>query len=299
MDISVVIPVRNRVQNINLVLAALTKQTYKNFEVIISDDNSTDEASSLVEGWRSHFSLRYLFNNIRYGSWNASRPRNLGAWIASPDNRAFLFLDSDVVLPPTALEHYKEDLDHNSNRVVIGGYHWLKHNNFSQQDILVQTDHRAFFESIVEAHDMRMPSFEKASTPDDVFTAVFDGLACFGGNLLIPRSIFFKVGGFDETILKGCEDGDMGLSLWSLAKSGIIAGFSYDRRTCGYHLKHPVPADRTDNSDGGIPEQVKKLNLKHFGTENPDFGLIEASKEAYRQWGVNWEPPEEWKERVK
>jgi len=299
MVISVIIPVRNRIENIRKVLTALSKQTAKNFEVIVSDDNSTDGASQIVDEWRSVFNLRYVFNNVRYGSWNASRPRNLGAWVASADTRAFLFVDSDVILPPDALALYEEDLNKNDNRVVIGPYHWLKHSNFTQQDVLVQTDHRAFYEPHVEAHDMRLPSFEKASSPDDVFTTVFDGLACFGGNLLIPRHIFFKVGGFDETILKGCEDGDMGLSLWSLAKSGIIAGFSYDRRTCGYHLKHPIPTDRTDDSDGGIPEQVRKLNLKHFGTENPDFGLIEASKEAYRQWGVSWTPPESWTERTK
>jgi hypothetical protein len=36
--------------------------------------------------------------------------------------------------------------------------------------------------------------------------------------------------------------------------------------------------------------------MKHFNTTDPDYGIIEKSREAYESWGITgWEVPPEWK----
>ena len=52
-DVSVIVPVFNKARFIAPTLDSLVKQSYKNFEIIIVDDGSTDEASRIIE----HFSF--------------------------------------------------------------------------------------------------------------------------------------------------------------------------------------------------------------------------------------------------
>lgn len=49
--ISVIIPARNSEQTIGTAIASITAQTYKNIEIIVVDDNSTDATKKVVESF--------------------------------------------------------------------------------------------------------------------------------------------------------------------------------------------------------------------------------------------------------
>jgi glycosyltransferase involved in cell wall biosynthesis len=272
MILSIVIPTRSRYNNLVQVLEALADQTVEKteYEVIVSDDNSNDETQTIINRFRDRLNLKYVFSNIpKPHTWNASVVRNLGASCSDPETIAYLFVDSDVVLPRHALEKYIEDLKNNPNRVIIGSYDFYREGN----------------EQIAQA-DVRNPKFE-SSKPEDIFSQATDGLACFGGNLCIPKDIFWSVKGFSVDTHIGLEDGDMGLKLWKTRPF-----FSYDNRVKGKHLFHPTPQDRFPSN---MKEHIDKLNMKHFGTLDPDYGIIEASRDAYESWGITgWTPPKEW-----
>lgn len=270
--ISVIIPARNRYTNLVNTIKALVDQTVSRdqYEIIISDDNSTDETQSIINQFKGQGRFKYVFNNFKPHSWNASVPRNLGALVADQDTRAYLFVDSDVVLPSVTLECYLQDLDKDSNRVIIGPYNFMEQNGVS-----------------VMIKDVRMAKFDSV-TPDETFETVHDGLACFGGNLCIPKDIFWSVNGFSVDTHIGLEDGDMGLKLWKKKTR-----FSYDKRPFGRHQWHETPPDRFPPD---MKDHIDKLNLKHFGTKDPDYGIIEASRETYAEWGITgWNPPPEWR----
>lgn len=272
MKITVVIPTRSRFQNLVGTLNALADQSLdkSEYEVIVSDDNSDDDTQSVINHFRDKLNLKYVFSNVpKPHTWNASIPRNLGALVADPSSSAYLFVDSDVILPTHTLQMYIEDLEANPNRVVIGSYDFYREGN----------------ENIAQA-DVRTPKFE-SSKPEDTFDTVHDGLACFGGNLLIPKDIFWSVGGFSPDIHIGLEDGDMGLKLWKVGTK-----FSYDNRVKGKHQWHQTPTDRFPSN---MKEHIDNLNLKHFHTKDPDYGIVEASRDTYSSWGIiGWEPPKEW-----
>ncbi len=295
---SVVIPTCNRLGNLAVTLQAIQNQSLSSgeFEVIVSDDASIDGtedviADGMVDGRFPKFKYIRAFKKEL---WNASRPRNFGAKVAERDSEFFVFLDSDVVLNPDALGHYLDDYRRNPDRVVIGPYDWLPPQRVAPLDVTVRWDQlingtlprpesiRGGLGDI--GPDMRKASFNKAKSPDDLFGELFDGLACFGGNLMVPKRIFWKAGGYDENIFCGCEDGDFGLTLWEMGVK-----FSYDVRTQGYHVWHERSAYRAQN----IKPEVDKLNLKHFGTS--DQKLIDYTREAFRRWGnPSWQPPPEW-----
>ena len=50
--ISVIVAVYNRADALDAVLRSLSRQTDRNFEVIIADDGSGPEIAELIEAWR-------------------------------------------------------------------------------------------------------------------------------------------------------------------------------------------------------------------------------------------------------
>lgn len=269
--ISIVIPTRNRYQNLVNTLTALFNQSLEKdeYEVIVSDDNSTDETQQVINQFKTYGRFKYVFNTFKPHSWNASVPRNLGALIADPDTLGYLFVDSDVVLPHNALLTYVEDIKQNPNRVIIGSYDFYAKNG-----------------ETIQIPDVRNKKFEEV-TVEQTFNTVHDGLACFGGNIFIPRQIFWSVNGFSVDTHIGLEDGDMGLKMWKVGTN-----FSYENRVRGKHQWHETPTDRFP---ADMKDHIDRLNLKHYGTKDPDYGIIEASRDTYASWGINgWTPPAEW-----
>ncbi len=278
MKISVVIPSRNRCDNLMNVVEALNQQTLskEEYEVIVVDDNSKDGTKEVIENYRDILRLKYIFTNIpKPHTWNASVIRNLGAVAADPSTQAYYFVDSDVILPPDALANVVNDLETNPNRVIIGPYDFYAQDN--------QT---------IKVPDVRNLKFEE-TTIDQTFDTIHDGLACFGGNLIIPKDIFWSVKGFSSDTHIGLEDGDMGIKLWKKHTN-----FSYDKRLRGRHQWHETPPDRFPPD---MAQYVNALNQKHFHMDTPDvdksMDLITATRETYESWGITgWEVPPEWKE---
>ena len=87
---SVIIPTYNRSNSIKNALKSLVDQTFKNFEVIIVDDGSTDNTSEVVETYRDKLDIKYLWTP----NWGGpAKPRNIG--ISMSKGEWICFLDSD------------------------------------------------------------------------------------------------------------------------------------------------------------------------------------------------------------
>ena len=71
--VSICIPTYNQVEFLALVMNSLIEQTYQDFEVIVSDDSTSDEVSSLVSEYKGRLNLRYFRNQPSQGAirnWN-------------------------------------------------------------------------------------------------------------------------------------------------------------------------------------------------------------------------------------
>jgi hypothetical protein len=97
--VSVIIPTWNHAKELMDCLSALEAQTYRDFEVIIVDDASTDNTREVVAGARTSFPLRYIRLDVNGG---APAARNRGAREAT--GSFLLFLDADVILRNDALQ---------------------------------------------------------------------------------------------------------------------------------------------------------------------------------------------------
>lgn len=75
--VSIVILSKNEQKTIGKVFQALTEQTFKNFEVILVDNNSTDKTLQIVKKFSKKMFIKVL--KLRPGEFNYSYAQNLGA----------------------------------------------------------------------------------------------------------------------------------------------------------------------------------------------------------------------------
>ncbi|MBR3396443.1 MAG: glycosyltransferase family 2 protein [Lachnospiraceae bacterium] len=93
--VSVLIPVFNGEKYLAEAIESVLNQTFKEFELIIVDDGSTDDSGIIAESYPSVQYIRKQHSGVS-DSRNAAVKNAAGEWI--------VFLDADDVLEPDALE---------------------------------------------------------------------------------------------------------------------------------------------------------------------------------------------------
>jgi len=102
--ISVVVAAYNEEEYLGRLLKSLVNQNYKNFEVIIVDDGSTDNTVKIAKSYNKKLNLKILKQNHK----GPGEARNLGAKHANGEFIAFL--DADMVCDPNSLKNLVEPL---------------------------------------------------------------------------------------------------------------------------------------------------------------------------------------------
>lgn len=90
---SIIIPVYNRPDEIEDLLASLAAQTCRNFEVVVVEDGSTVPCREVIEKYAQTIPVKYFFKPNE----GRSIARNYGMEHAEGD--CFIFFDSDCVIP--------------------------------------------------------------------------------------------------------------------------------------------------------------------------------------------------------
>ncbi len=95
--ISIIIPVFNKPENLEQCLTSVFKQTYRDVEVIVVDDGSSD--SDVIKNIISKFPIDEF---VRQDNQGAPKARNVG--FDKSKGEYIIFLDSDAVMSPNMLE---------------------------------------------------------------------------------------------------------------------------------------------------------------------------------------------------
>ena len=121
MKVTIIIPVYNSSQFIARSLRSVFNQTYKDFEIILIDDHSSDNSISKIEQLKAEAppflqgKIKLLRNNKNRGQ---SFSRNKG--IEAAKGEWIFFLDSDDEITPDCLETLTQHC--NKHEMVIGNY---------------------------------------------------------------------------------------------------------------------------------------------------------------------------------
>jgi len=118
--ISVIIPTKNSGWILDKCLGSVTKQTYKNIEIVLVDCGSTDDTIKIAKKYGAKIYKLYP---------NMCAQRNLGTRKAKGDY--FIFLDSDIELSSTVVEECVEKTKEGLKvitfpEVIVGEGFWHK-----------------------------------------------------------------------------------------------------------------------------------------------------------------------------
>ncbi|HUT15996.1 MAG TPA: glycosyltransferase family 2 protein [Anaerolineae bacterium] len=281
--ISVIIPIYNRRNNLRLCLAALDKQGVRDFEVILCDDGSQDDPLAVFHEFDSRFQQRYVWHERR--GVQIALCRNEGSAIAH--GKAFLFLDSDVLLNPSAIGHYLNIHAANPDVIVVGRYDWLP------PQLLTAYDVHHNWEQIIHGE---MTPMDIGGLPQGILgidprlanpnlfnsSVVHYGPYClsmFSGNLLVPRAVFFGVERYDSQMVgHGGEDAEFGMRA-QLKNVPVI----FSDEVVGYHVYHT--RDQPKNEEE-LVANAKYIEEKHdlaaLGVRRGDPGesILEYRKDV-------------------
>jgi glycosyltransferase involved in cell wall biosynthesis len=74
MVFSIIVPIYNRPDEASELLESLSKQTFKDFELVVVEDGSTKPCSNEVEAYRSSMPIQYIVKD----NTGRSDTRNVG-----------------------------------------------------------------------------------------------------------------------------------------------------------------------------------------------------------------------------
>lgn len=171
--ISVIIPTYNRANLINIAISSILNQTFKDFEIIIVDDGSTDNTEQLVKGIEDS-RIKYIKNDANKGHAEA---KNIGIRHAQCD--FITFQDSDDESLPTRLEEEYQLLS--SLKPEVGFVY--------SRVFRVEADRKYLFPS--PCHTLNHEDFYKQALNYGVYNIYL-------GACLFRKSVFEKVGLFNR-----------------------------------------------------------------------------------------------------
>jgi glycosyltransferase involved in cell wall biosynthesis len=188
---SVIIPVHNRALMIKRALESVLLQDFRDVEIIVVDDGSTDDTAAILDA----FSDRVVI--IRQENRGVSAARNAG--ILKARAPWILFLDSDDEYIPGKLAAHRNYIDtHPSILLHQTEEVWIRHG----RRVNPMNKHRKI------AGDIFIPSLK--------LCLISPSCAC------VHHEIFIKHGMFDEA-LPACEDYDLWLRICLYEKVGLIS----------------------------------------------------------------------------
>jgi len=252
IEISIIIPVRNQIKTLTMALDSLRHQIKnpRQFEIVISDDGSTDGTGDMLKRLRYPIFFKYLHNNPPLGR---SANRNQGA--AKSGGATLIFFDGDMVPVREYIDYILDDL---SPSVVKVGNVKPPVNSFTDR-----LDKYLYSRGHHELSDKAL------NLPGRYFTS---------NNFRIDRELFLKTGGFDTNFIGwGGEDIDFGLSL---VESGV--SIKYEPAAITYHHhKRTIQSLADDFYSFGAnsfeylikkhPNFIEQLPSRKLGIATPDF----------------------------
>jgi len=242
-------PTWNRIDLAKEAIASVYRQTDDNYEFVVVDDGSEDRVKAELK----QLADKYQFQLILQENAGPGRARNCGADHARGEY--LVFLDSDDVLYPWALETYRDVISSENHPTIIGA-------RFFPVD----------FNAPPEAtHDRlkvnRFPDFLACSRGESFLGAC---------NQIIRRDEFLRVGGFTERPINS-EDHELMLRLGTA--EGFVRIVSPPTLAYRVHqdnltavsertiagVRYLLQQERAGNFPGGAARRSERLRilLKH------------------------------------
>lgn len=253
--LSVVIPVRNGGEDFQRCLRALGHSTFRDFELIVVDDGSTDDSAGLAE----RAGARVLRHDQVRGPAAA---RNTGARAAVAP--LIFFLDADVAVHPDTLGRAVRRFEADRSVAAVFG---------SYDDRPAAPGLVSRFRNLLHHYIHQSGAFEGDARPAHTF---------WTGCGAIRRDIFLDLGGFDPLLYRrpAIEDIELGYRMVRAGHPVLLA-----RDLQATHLKRWSLLDmvKTDILRRGVPWM---LLIWRSGVAETDLNVSRAQRACVASIGL-------------
>lgn len=127
MRFSVIVPVYNSQTYLRECLASVLEQDYRDFELIVVDDGSTDESASIAEHFAANDERVQVLREVNRGPFLA---RRRGLALCQGDY--VVFLDADDALARNALARISKEIDDTGADII--SFRFSRRTSFSRAD---------------------------------------------------------------------------------------------------------------------------------------------------------------------
>jgi glycosyltransferase involved in cell wall biosynthesis len=176
--VSIVIPCHNYGRYLDESIGSALNQTYPNIEVIVIDDDSTDDTSEAAK----RFPVKY-FRIKHKGNATPAHAHNVGLTVCKGD--FIIFFGADDRLNPLYVERCYNKFVNCQKKEPKIGFVWTGTQEFG------------------DSNEMRLPRVERLAH----FWSAYENMGGQVGAMFVPLSVYKVVGGYDES-LHGLEDWD-------------------------------------------------------------------------------------------
>ncbi len=191
MKVSVILPTHNRSVWTRRAAESVLQQRYRDYELIVVDDGSDQDMSELQQ-FLAERGVRYLRVSHRgvAAARNVGVQQSSGSWIA--------FLDSDDEWFPDKLQRQIEFVKQYPDiEICQSNEEWIRKGRFVNQRAI------------------------HAKPSGDAFAACLKLCCISPSSVLLRRTLFDRVGGFDER-MRVCEDYDLWLRIAAQYPVGLV-----------------------------------------------------------------------------
>ncbi|MCH7972556.1 MAG: glycosyltransferase family 2 protein [Bacteroidetes bacterium] len=198
--ISVVIPSYNSSEFIRETIESVLNQTYKNFEIIVVDDESSDNTVSILKDL-SNKNKRINYYQISHNG-RPSVPRNYG--VEKSNGKFVAFLDADDIWVENKLKKQISEFEKHPDYILV-------------YSMSVTFGEANLFSPYYEV----LPLLHKVCKRKQELLNMGNSITC--STVLINKEHFQKVGGFDEDPNLQIEDYDLWIRLSELGHFGFVS----------------------------------------------------------------------------
>ena len=235
--VSIIVITYNSAKFVLETLESAKSQTYKNIELIISDDGSTDNTVELCREWLQRNKERFVRTQLINVEQNTGIPANCNRGLKAAQGEWVKFIAGDDVLMDTCIESNIVNINKNSDIEI----QFSRLIPFKIIDSKIETYNDKFLDNNLKKYLL---------SNEMQYEALLENNFVSAPTSFINRELIKKIGGFDESI-KGIED----YPFWLKASKIGIKFHFFECETVKY---------RRHENNSSIPSKMLLLERKVF-----------------------------------
>ena len=254
--VSVVVITYNSAKTVIETLESIRSQTYRNLELIISDDCSTDDTIVIVNEWLKGNDTQFVYSELLTTDKNTGVSGNLNRGVLRSHGEWIKSIAGDDLLVPEAIDEYVKFVKNHADKVKM----CISDVELFSTDGLIpgalKRDYSHFFEMANESYEEQR-------------IRVMSQLVFVGPSYYYSRELFDEVGGFSEEY--GCAEE------WPFVYKVICGGnriYAIDKKLIKYRFSQKSLSHNKNNK--GVRNIALDLSSCKFFFDYPFHDLLRS-----------------------